>query len=920
MQVRNGGIAVSRQQAAVEQDTLVATKVRLPSSRPDLVPRPRLMAQLDRQAQRGLVLVCAPAGYGKTVLLTEWARRGRRQAAWLSLDAADNDPARFWRHILAALEQVRPGIGDSLGSLSGPPTPSLLEALATALINDLVADPGADDILLVLDDYHLIDAAVIHGFVGFLLEHRPPSLHLLLASRADPPLALARLRAREELGELRIAELRFTAGEAAALLRQAAGWADRELPDTAVRALASRTEGWAAGLQLAALSLRGQPDVTGFIAAFTGSHRHVLDYLTEEVLERLSEDIREFLMKTSVLDRLSGPLCDAVTGRTDSQARLEQVERAGLFLVPLDEVRGWWRYHHLFADLLRARLGRAPEQAAQLHRNAASWYYEHGLADDAIHHTLAAGDTTRAARLVEEHFDTVFNLRGEEATIGRWLPALPDGVVRARPRLLLAQAQMAAMRGDVQTMEPLIAAAEQAAATAPDEPFEPTAGKAASLLVNVPAVIELQRSYIAQLKGDAASTAACTAQALRHLHAGEAMLSSAIQGFFAMAEWLCGRLVAAERGFAANITGWRREGQITTVAWGDYQLARIQRAQGRFDAAVRTCEQNLEFTAVPGQRRLPAAGPAFVGLAEVSYERDDLGAALTYVTDGIALCRQFVHTPPLAAGLVTLAWIRQATGDPDGAGEAISEADELSPGPSGLLNPVPAQRARLMLAGGDIDAAAEWTVAQRLAFDDEPDYPREPAYLVLARVLIAQGRLDRARVLLDRLVTAAANQQRAGSLIELRAVRSLALAAAGEPSAALSELAQALRPARMQGRVRVFTDQGAPMGTLLGQLIAAQRTDRVAAEIPIGWLARVQRSFPTAIDPERPTPLIDPLTARELEVLDLMALGRSNPAIATQLVVSLDTVKKHVSHVLTKLGATNRTEAVARGRQLGLCR
>ena len=310
--------------------------------------------RLDEGLGRGLILVCAPAGYGKTVLLADWARRGQRPAAWLSLDAGDNDPTRFWRHAVAALDRVRPGIGERVGPLLGPPAPPSFEALVTALINELAAQPGDDEVLLVLDDYHLIGSQPVHASLGFLLEHRPPGLHLVLASRADPPLALARLRARGQLTELRAAELRFTAergsGAAAAMPPVPS------LPDAAVAALAARTEGWAAGLQLAALSLRGQPDVAGFVAAFTGSHRYVLDYLAEEVLERQSEQVRAFLLETSVLERLSGALCDAVTGRTGSQALLEQVERAGLFLVPLDEVRGWWRYHHLFADLLRARL------------------------------------------------------------------------------------------------------------------------------------------------------------------------------------------------------------------------------------------------------------------------------------------------------------------------------------------------------------------------------------------------------------------------------------------------------------------------------------------------------------------------------------------------------------------------------------
>ena len=370
---------------------LLATKLHVPGPRPGFVPRPRLAQRLDEGADRGLVLVCAPAGSGKTALLADWARSGQRPAAWLSLDDGDNDPARFWRHAVAALDRACPGIGERVGPLLGPPAPPSFEALVTALINELAVQPGSDEVPLVLDDYHLIGSQPVHASLGFLLEHRPPGLHLVLASRADPPLALARLRARGQLAELRAAELRFTAGEAAALLREAAG---ADLPDAAVAALADRTEGWAAGLQLAALSLRGQADVAGFVAAFTGSNRYVLDFLAEEVLERQSEQVRAFLLETSVLERLSGALCDAVTGRTGSQALLEQVERAGLFLVPLDEVRGWWRYHHLFADLLRARLqAEQPGRVPELHRNAAAWYEQRGLADDAIRHAVAAGET-----------------------------------------------------------------------------------------------------------------------------------------------------------------------------------------------------------------------------------------------------------------------------------------------------------------------------------------------------------------------------------------------------------------------------------------------------------------------------------------------------------------------------------------------
>ena len=916
--------AVAASEAAVpERDVLLATKLHVPRPRPDFVPRPRLADRLDEGLRRGLVLVCAPAGYGKTVLLADWARRGQRAVGWLSLDGDDNDPARFWRHAVAALDRACPGIAERVGLLLGPPAPPSFEGLVTALVNELAAQPSTDDVLLVLDDYHLIDSQPVHASLGFLIEHRPPRLHLVLTSRADPPLALARLRARDELAELRAAELRFTAGEAAAMLQQVAAVA---LPDGAMTALAVRTEGWAAGLQLAALSLRGQPDVAGFVAAFTGSHRYVLDFLAEEVLEQQAEHVRAFLLETSVLERLSGSLCDAVTGRPGSQALLEQVERAGLFLVPLDEVRGWWRYHHLFADLLRARLREEqPGLVGQLHCNAAAWCQEHGLADDAIRQAVAAGEATWAARLIEQHFDEVFFLRGEAATVHRWLSALPDELVRSRPRLPLAQALMAGTSGRMAAVAPLLDAAEHASPLTAEEPFEPTAGRAASMLVNVPALIALHRCQLAELRGDADAAAALASAALAESSEEERLLISSAQGHLAMAEWLRGRLREAEGRFESIVAGRRAAGQLTMTAYGCYQLGQIQRAQGRLDAAVRTYRQALEATTVPGQPPLPAAGPAYTGLAEVAYQQNELDAALQHVSEGITLCRRFVYTAALATGLATLAWIRQATGDPAGALAAMSEARKAAPDPGGLLNPVPAQWARLLLAQGDLAGAARWVKDRGLRVDDEPDYPREPGHLVLARVLLAQARPGQALALLDRLHAAAVTHDRAGSLIEIQALRALALAVSGEETAAVAALAGALTLACPQGYVRIFADEGPPMAALVGRLIAAQRAGQAAAGVPLGCLARLQRAF----DPEHTPPdpgqgtaavpgIVEPLTARELEVLGMLAAGRSNQAIAGELVVTLDTVKKHVSHVLDKLGAANRTEAVARARELGL--
>jgi LuxR family maltose regulon positive regulatory protein len=910
--------------AASGQDVLLATKLHVPRPQPGFVPRPRLVGRLDEGLARQLILVCAPAGSGKTAMLADWARRGRCPVAWLSLDAGDNDPARLWRHAVAALDRVRPGIAEQVGPLLGPPAPPSFEGLVTALINKLDAQPGEGEVLLVLDDYHLIDAQPVHASLTFLLGHLPPGLRLVLASRSDPPLALARMRAGGQLAELRADDLRFTADEAAALLREALG---ADLPGAAVAALAARTEGWAAGLQLAALSLRGQADVAGFVAAFSGSHRYVLDYLAGEVLDRQAEKLRGFLLETSVLERLSGALCDAVTGRAGSQAMLEAIEQAGLFLVPLDEVRGWWRYHPLFADLLRVRLRQEqPGRVAALHRNAAAWHEEHGLDDDAVRHAVAAGEMSWAARLIEQHFDALFYLRGEGATLQRWLSAIPADLIRSRPRLLLAQTALADASGRVDAVEGLLDAAERASADAADEPFEPSAGKAASLLVNVPATIALFRAYLAELRGDAEGTAAFASRALAEAGQGERMLDFITQGHLAIAEWLRGRLAEAERAFASSITGWRAAGQPTLIAWGSHHLGQVQRAQGRLDAAAGTYQQALEINAPPGRPAGAAAGIAYVGLAEVAYQWGELDAALQHLTQGIALCRQFTYTPPLATGLATLAWVRQASGDAGGALDAIEQAGRAAPGPAvaGLLNPVPAQRARLLLAQDDLAAAARWTQQRGLSPDDEPPYPREPEYLVLARVLLAEDRPGPALALLDTMLPAAAAQGRTGSVIEIRALQALALAAAGEETSAVDALAGALALACPQGYVRVFADEGAPMSALLGRLVAAQKADQAAARgVPLGCLARVLRAFGGKHD-LRPSAaaavpgLAEQLTARELEILALLAAGAPNPRIAGELVVSLDTVKKHVSHLLGKLGAANRTEAVTRARQLGL--
>ncbi len=924
-------------------DVLLASKLYAPRPQPGFVPRQRLMQALSEGLARGRVLVCAPAGSGKTALLADWARGGGRAVAWLALDGGDNDPARFWRYAVAALDRARPGLAARVGPLPAGPA----EGPVTALINELAADPGPDELVLVLDDYHLVDSGPVHQSVAFLLENLPPGLRVVVSGRADPPLPLARLRARGQLAELRAADLRFTPEEAAELLGETAG---PGLPGPSVAALVARTEGWAAGLQLAGLSLRGHPDPAGFVAAFSGSHRFVLDYLADEVLDGQPGEVRAFLLETSVLERLSGELCDAVTGRAGGQAMLAGIERAGLFLVPLDEVRGWWRYHHLFADLLRARLqAEQPGRVQALHRAAAAWCDEHDLADDAVRHALAAGDAAWAARLVERHVETLLG-RSEGATLRRWLSALPAESVRDRPRLGLAQAYGAAMGFQCEALEALLDDAESALAASGADPYHDPAGRPVSVLANVPAGIAFLRASLARLRGDAGLAAGDNRQALAQLGEDDWLMGSFVRWNRAVTDWLGGRLEPAERGLAEVLAERRAAGDAVRHVGGEpaeafravaggaeffagflamrvcYDLGEVQRARGNLDAARATYRRAL---AEAGENSRSAhTGLAHAGLAQVLYDRNELDAALDHATRGVTLCRQLAFTPPLATGLAVVARIRHAYGDAAGAREAMAEAGQagLSPQVIPLFNPVPAQRARLLLAQGDVDAAAEWTTAAGLRPDDEPDYPREPGYLVLARVLLARDDPGAALTLLQRLLDAAASQGRTGSVIEIQALRALALAARGDHAGALGGLAEAITLGRRPGYVRVLADEGAPMRALLAQLSGARPGQQDAARrVDRGYLAVLLRACDQAgAGPPRgragaaPPGLAEPLTDRELEVLRLLAAGRSNQRIAHDLVVALDTVKRHVTHILGKLGAANRTEAAARARQLGL--
>jgi LuxR family transcriptional regulator, maltose regulon positive regulatory protein len=819
--------------------------------------------------------------------------------------------------VVAALGRASPEVGEDVLPLLTPPNVASIQAGVIALINELEALPH--ELVLIFDDYHAIESASIHDSLSFFVSHIPPQLHLVIAGRGDPPLPIAWLRARDRLTELRAADLRFTADESRAFLQDIWGL---DISHEVIRALESRTEGWAVGLQLAALSLQGRPDPVAFVDAFTGTHRFVLDYLSEEVLERQSDQKRIFLLRTSILERLSGPLCDAVTGEADSQDILEELERGNLFLIPLDEERRWYRLHHLFADLLRTRLQHSdPEAVPALHRRAATWFEEFGLVDDAIRHALEAGDARWAGELVEEQIGETLR-RGENAILERRLSQLPDATVRSLPALCLAKAMMEFHLGHFDHVESFVSHAERTFGHGGEEGrFEiPTEG---GMVAELPAATALLRALIAAARGDADTTTEFARTAEAHMSEEEVGPRFSARLRLIEAAWMRGRLAEAERAFADALSQGRAARAPFAATASCFDLGRVQEAEGKLSAALRTYQEGLRFASRSDRRSAYHAGEAHLGIAQVLYQRNELEEALHHVNEAVELEAIDLE---LDFALVVLARIRYALGDVQAALDAINEACTMHPGEDvvALWYPAPGERARLLLAQGRIDEAERWTEERGLSETDEVSYPRERDYLVLARVLLARAAPAEALALLDRLDALAVSQGRAGSVIEIRALRALALQASGDHSRALVTLGEALALGQPESYTRVFADEGAPMTAIVRSFIGATKRGRIEplSGAARGHLNRIIRAFTPAVGTSEETPviggLVEPLTRRELEVLSLIAAGKRNREIADELVVTLETVKKHVSHIFDKLGAANRTEAVKQARELSI--
>lgn len=864
------------------QTFLLTTKLYIPLPHPNLVKRPRLTRRLDEGLRmvHKLTLISASAGSGKTTLLSEWAANCNLQFCWLSLDEDDNDPARFWAYVIVALQTICPEAGQSvLPMLQGPQSPSV-RAILTPLLNEMTALSAP--VILVLDDYHLVTTGTIHDGVTFLLDHLPQQVHLVIATRADPALPIARLRARGQLTELRADDLRFTSEEVAAFLNEAMGL---NLQPRDIAALEARTEGWISGLHLAALSMQGREDTHAFVEAFTGGHQYIIEYLIEKVLSQQPEPVQRFLLQTSILDRLCASLCDALTGQGDGADTLEHLQRDNLFTIPLDDEGLWYRYHHLFGDLLRKRLQQAtsPEQLSELHRRASQWHAENGLLEQAVKHARAAGDFERIAQITERAAgDSLLDAR--LTALLRWVDALPQDVLRSHPRLQIYRAWALYMNGHLEAAQQALGDCRRALETLPPSLENDAMRRALTRLLDIIGMI-----------------------AQGFLYGVDNKIEEAI------------RVCSQARDMALE------DGHVFLAAQATEGLALAHYYQGRLRASAQSCQQMIDL-APQNAAQAPLAAAGYVELAGIHIEWNDLEKAAGLLDKALTLCREWDILQTLNEAYTAQSHLLQLKGDIDGAWEALEKAREFSSmeGDTSLVNfRLSTQEARLNLAAGEPEKVVRWVKGTLAAFSSGEGLPA--AFVVtlqtnLARAYLAQDEAEEALAALEPLLAPADAAGAFLHVIEICALKALALHALGDTSAALASLERSLALAQPEGFVRVYLNEGAPMAALLREAVArgiqAEYVDKLLAAFGV-WECGRMGEAPTLPHTHTPT-LPDLLTPRELDVLHCISQGLSNEDIAEKLVIALNTVKRHTSSIYGKLSVKSRTQAVARARGLGL--
>jgi LuxR family maltose regulon positive regulatory protein len=904
----------------VVPNALLETKLYAPHPRPGVVPRPRLAGLLERGARSKLTVVSAPPGFGKSTLVAEWlaSSAGRTgSTAWVSLDPGDDDVRSFWTYVTAAIERA-----STIGDVASPLLDSNavpVETVLTTLLNALAERP--DPVLLVIDDYHVIEQADVHEGFAFLLDHAPPRLHVVLITRSDPPLPLARFRARGDLVEIRAADLRFTEHEAEAYLN---GSMDLGLTTGDVAVLGGRTEGWIAALQLAALSIGGRPDPGAFIKEFAGDDRYIVDYLVEEVLDRQAERIQRFLLETSILDRMTGPLCDAVTEADDGGNTLEALERANLFVIALDDRRRWYRYHHLFADVLRARSqAEQPDLIPTLHRRASAWFEQEGDHAAAIDHALAADDISRAADLIELAAPGLF-ARRQDLTLRRWLDALPGSIFETRPALAIIDAGTRLSVGRVDEVDERLTAAERWIPAVVD-PDERTKAEAAGMIIrepaflaHLPSAVPLHRAGLARMRGDVAATIVHAEAALAA--AGPDQLGrGGAAGLLALAYWTAGDLDGAYAAWTRSFESLKAAGRTADLLGLSIAMADIRITQGRLGDAETILERGLGIGTRSEASPLRGTADMRVGLTEIDRERNDLAAARKHLEAAESL-GEAMGLPQNPYRLrVARARIALAEGQPDEALSALDEAEQRYDGDfSPNVRPIAALRARVWVQQGRLVDARAWSRDVAISADDGLTYLREYEHGTLARLLLAEGVRDRddetidaAIRLADRLLRSALDGGRQGSALDVLVVLALARHARGEIAGAAADLDHAVALAEPDRWVRVFLDEGAPMLALLSAVTGRAGSSAFVSEL------RAAAGSTSGRDASRQA-LIEPLSQRELEVLRLLRSDLDGPDLARELHISLNTLRTHTKNIYTKLDVNTRRSAILRADELDL--
>ncbi|MBV7337478.1 LuxR C-terminal-related transcriptional regulator [Chloroflexi bacterium TSY] len=902
---------------------ILQTKLYAPPPRPDLIQRPRLIEKLNNGIHRKLTLISAPAGFGKTTLVSDWLRQIDMPVAWLSLDEDDNDPIRFLSYLIAALQQIEPEIGRDMPSLLEAAQPLPLQSLITKLINDVVAT-STRKIMVVLDDYHLIDAQSIHHALTSLLNYLPPQMHFIVTTRADPPWPLSRLRAQGQLTELKATDLRFTLAEAEAFLNQGM---HLNLSAENIAALETRTEGWVAGLQLFALSLREREQDT-WSAALSGRHRDIADYLAEEVLPRQPEPVQSFLAQTAILNRLNSNLCDAVTGQSDSHAMLISLERANLFIIPLDDERCWYRYHHLFADFLGHYLQRrfGQTEIIKLNERASLWYEENDFFLEAIHHAFKADDWVRTARLVEQVAPTL-SANGQLSTLLRWLKELPEQVIQMRPRLCLEYSWALLITGEFEAPKPYLQAAEETLTTKSNPADETLLGILAAI-----------RAAIASLTNRVEQAITFSQQALHYLPEDNLKWRATAATSLGLAHQRSGNLFAADQVLADACRFSAAIGNVQNTLLAIGKRGQVQTARGQLKQAAKTYQEAIDLTTNLNGHLAAMGGLAYLGLGELSYEWNKLEEATQFLLKAIELGQQWEPNgipDILTSCYLTLAQVYQAQNDFEAAQNRLEQAREqarIAPFPDFSAR-LTVLQTRLWLAQGETSLALRWAkeIEERNVDVDAHEKLIEPIKIALIRVRLAHRKLNEAnyRTIMTTLAKVHQVAESTGCLssaLEVLILQAFAYHVQGQSSPALKVLTKALTQAEPAGYIRLFVDEGALMTQLLLRLIKKQQQEHRPLPAPSPMYLRqllaglgVEMALDTPIEAgAKINAALDPLTDRELEVLELVAAGLSNRDIAQQLTLSLGTVKRHVSNINSKLQASSRTEAVALARASNL--